>query len=184
MVIIPKHFTDIAGKTFNKLTVIEKIHRDKKHLVWRCKCECGNESFVTSTDLIIGHTKSCGKCQDEIDLAPFKCVYASYIRGAKRRGLSFNLTLEQFVEITSQDCHYCGDKPNQKYTKKGMRGVAIYNGIDRVDNTIGYEIDNVVTCCGYCNFSKGKKTVEEFEEWIDRLCKFRSKKQLSIKEVI
>jgi hypothetical protein len=30
----------------------------------------------------------------------------------------------------------------------------IYNGIDRVDNSIGYEMGNVVTCCVVCNLMK------------------------------
>ena len=38
------------------------------------------------------------------------------------------------------------------------------NGIDRKDNTIGYSFDNCVSCCGDCNYSKGKQDRETFEK--------------------
>ena len=53
---------DLTSQTFGKLTVIEKT--DKKssngHIIWKCKCECGNETEVTGDHLKSGHTKSCG----------------------------------------------------------------------------------------------------------------------------
>ena len=43
------------------LTVI-KLDRVAKNrqCVWRCKCKCGNETTVFSSNLIRGHTLSCG----------------------------------------------------------------------------------------------------------------------------
>ncbi len=37
-----------------------------------------------------------------------------------------------------------------------------YNGIDRKNSTLGYTMDNCVTCCGSCNIMKNKFTEEEF----------------------
>jgi len=37
-------------------------------------------------------------------------------------------------------------------------------GLDRVDNDLGYEPNNVVGCCSYCNAFKSNGTVEEFVE--------------------
>lgn len=43
------------------LTVIEYVGKDKfNNALWRCKCDCGNEIDVTATDLVSGHTRSCG----------------------------------------------------------------------------------------------------------------------------
>lgn len=54
---------DIIGKKFNRLTVIEKTDKTQSgKLLYLCKCDCGGEALVTRTDLIRGHTKSCG-CQ-------------------------------------------------------------------------------------------------------------------------
>jgi hypothetical protein len=55
-----------------------------------------------------------------------------------------NLTKEQFEPIIKQNCYYCGIMQ-----EKG------FNGIDRMDSTKGYEIDNCVSCCTDCNMMKG-----------------------------
>ena len=59
-------------------------------------------------------------------------------------GGSSNLTKEQFETITKQPCYYCGI-----IQEKG------FNGIDRMDSTKCYEIDNCVSCCTECNMMKG-----------------------------
>ena len=54
---------DIVGKKFNHLTVLKKTDkRQSGKILYGCKCDCGNDKicYVTRTDLINGHTKSCG----------------------------------------------------------------------------------------------------------------------------
>lgn len=52
---------DLRGQKFNRLTVIEFSHMDKNNgAVWKCLCDCGNESFVATSQISLGHTKSCG----------------------------------------------------------------------------------------------------------------------------
>lgn len=48
------------------------------------------------------------------------------------------------------------------------------NGIDRVDSSIGYTIQNSVPCCKICNYAKHNLTLEEFTLWLDRLVEFRT----------
>ena len=53
--------TDLTGEKFGMLTVIEKTEkREHNTVVWKCKCDCGNETFVTSRDLIHHRKMSCG----------------------------------------------------------------------------------------------------------------------------
>ncbi len=80
--------------------------------------------------------------------------YSSYKRSARLRGYSFNLTPEQFAKICEQPCHYCGDLDD-------------YNGIDRKDNNIGYELENCLPCCTTCNYAKHELGYDEFI----RLCR-------------
>lgn len=47
------------GQQINMLTLIEPIS-DGGHLKWKCQCECGNYTFVSTSHLNDGHTKSCG----------------------------------------------------------------------------------------------------------------------------
>lgn len=52
---------DLIGKTFGRLKVIAREPNDKDgRAVWKCKCECGNETIVTGKRLLNSSTKSCG----------------------------------------------------------------------------------------------------------------------------
>ena len=52
---------NLAGKKFHRLEVLSLIGKDKaNHAIWKCKCDCGNETNIQSSHLITGHTKSCG----------------------------------------------------------------------------------------------------------------------------
>ena len=58
---------DITGMTFGYLTALEPTDkRDRRDVVWRCQCKCGNIVEFPATRLLIGNTKSCGCLQ--IDL--------------------------------------------------------------------------------------------------------------------
>jgi hypothetical protein len=52
---------DRTGQVFGKLTALEQAGRDtSKKVLWRCECECGNETIVPSGSLVTGNTTSCG----------------------------------------------------------------------------------------------------------------------------
>lgn len=96
-------------------------------------------------------------------------------------GVDFELMQEEFKLLTKQDCHYCGQTPNQilsgKNTKrKGYNGNYIYNGIDRKDNELGYSMVNCLPCCGICNKAKRDLTFEDFNIWILKLLQHQAKK--------
>lgn len=53
---------NLIGKKFGMLTVVEMLEEsDKfKRRMYRCVCECGNETIVPSVSLVTEHTLSCG----------------------------------------------------------------------------------------------------------------------------
>ena len=52
---------NLVGQRFGKLTVIEEYGRTQAQTVlWKCICDCGNETIVRGTCLRNGHTTSCG----------------------------------------------------------------------------------------------------------------------------
>lgn len=52
---------DLVGQRFGSLAVIEDSGtRYCGGVVWRCKCDCGNEKLVSASNLVSGQTKSCG----------------------------------------------------------------------------------------------------------------------------
>lgn len=75
--------------------------------------------------------------------------------GAKRRKLAFTLTFEEYSEIVKNNCYYCNDDIS---TSAG-------SSLDRIDNSLGYHVDNVNPCCGSCNRRRSKSmSAEEFRK--------------------
>lgn len=75
---------------------------------------------------------------------------------AKKRGLDFRLDPLQYRALWGRPCHYCGAKIEKV-------------GIDRVDNTLGYTVENTVPCCWVCNSWKMTFTVDEMKVHLERL---------------
>jgi hypothetical protein len=161
---------DITNMKFGKLTALKPTN--KKHrgnYLWECKCECGNKTEVTVVSLNSGNTKSCG-CMFKFSWgqAALNTLYREYSRSAKKRGYSFELTKEEFEQLTEKNCVYCKVQPSQYYGHKEQHGEYIYNGIDRVDNSKGYVLGNCVPCCGTCNMAKRDLPIDDFLKWLER----------------
>jgi len=56
-----KKAKDLTGQRFGSLVAVRPTDkRQNTFVVWECKCDCGNTTYVTSAALIHGNTKSCG----------------------------------------------------------------------------------------------------------------------------
>ena len=56
---------DLTGQKFGRLTVIKRVESlvqpsGQRKTRWLCKCDCGNEKIIQSSQLKSGMTKSCG----------------------------------------------------------------------------------------------------------------------------
>lgn len=170
---------NLKDKRFGRLVAKEHVGFNKsRNALWRCECDCGNEKVVASRDLQELRTQSCGCYQQEqrgaykklpSGIAAMRALYLHYKRKTKERGIYFNLSVEDFHKITSLDCVYCGTAPAQEQKIKNNTGSYFFNGVDRVDSSIGYVIDNCVPCCWTCNRAKGNLSVKDFKEWIQRV---------------
>ena len=60
------NYESLIGNRFGKLEVIAEAPAKYSKLHWLCKCDCGNETVVSTTGLKSGHTQSCGCFQDEV----------------------------------------------------------------------------------------------------------------------
>ena len=55
---------ELAGQPFGRLLVLDECGRAKDGCVlWKCRCECGNECVVRSSNLRNQHAQSCGCLQ-------------------------------------------------------------------------------------------------------------------------
>ena len=83
--------------------------------------------------------------QYERNKTSLQCQYQIYIKSAKHRNIPFELSIDEYKSTVENPCYYCGCV-NEK------RG---FHGMDRKDNTLSYQIENVVACCPMCNYMKG-----------------------------
>jgi hypothetical protein len=88
-------------------------------------------------------------------------AYTNYKRCAVVKQLSFEFTQEDFITLVKSPCDYCGI-----IQEKG------FNGIDRIDSTIGYVNDNCVSCCAMCNFMKGCLDKDIFRQRVEHIATY------------
>ena len=175
---------DLLGQVFGRLTVIApgsiKVGRTARgHL---CRCACGKEKVITRTSLFSGNANSCGclhkdmlsersiKRGENISVMGPRMVYSRYKANARGRKHTFTLTLEEFTSIIQSPCAYCGMESSIIHKRKTTSYP--HNGVDRIDSSRGYELDNCAPCCFTCNFAKNSMPLGEFRKWITRLIAF------------
>lgn len=153
--------------TFISFTKTRDQHGRQK-IEWQCACECGNITKVNVTKVLRGDKKQCGclkeSLQNSFGLRRYighdrliNEVVSSYRKSANDRNYTFNLTRDRCIELFNQNCTYCNKEPSNhinRTTQVDGEQTFMYNGIDRVDNSIGYEDGNVVSCCFVCNWMK------------------------------
>lgn len=192
-----------VGETFGRLHTIgvsDKRSSGNSRLII-CKCECGKICEIRAARLRMGTTASCGclnkertrkatlKNPGEITLNNME---HDYKKGAKARGLSWNLTKNEFRKIISAKCFWCNSNlsPKNLYvlndgsirkTKYSVNAETIdrawvsVNGIDRINSKNGYTIKNCVPCCSECNFSKSDRSAKQFFDHCKRVVDHLSK---------
>lgn len=175
--VLPANTKDETGKTYGNLIVLGYSHsKDGTH--WHCLCSCGKETIVASHSFRRGMTKSCG-CK-AYDRTPgnklpghgglYNRLIKTYKAHARKRSYLWELTDEEATNLFKGNCFFCNSGPtNFLAPLKHYRDGINYNGIDRRDNEEGYNIENTVSCCKYCNSSKSDRTEKEFLEWASRL---------------
>lgn len=151
-----KKVSDIIGKIYNRLTVVDYLGLGKYHKhYWLCLCGCG-KSIVLNTSRITGHnpTKSCGCLRIE----KLKLNRHNPIRHGH---LINNPRLYRIYQGMKSRCY---NKNNPRYLYYGLKGVvlceewlndvntfvewSLHNGyedgltIDRVNSSSNYTPEN------------------------------------------
>lgn len=164
---MPK-FVDLTGKRFGHLIVTGRLPNIRRNATrFLCQCDCGKTVSRLSSSLKKGLATSCG-CWKSLPNGEgaFRALYRATEFNAYYRKIGWNLTEEFFRWITQQPCHYCGTEPYQIYQPTRKSGGYMFNGIDRVNNDVGYIESNCVPCCGVCNYMKSATPVNDFRDWI------------------
>jgi hypothetical protein len=116
-------------------------------------CFMCESSFVSR----YSNTKVCESCNPsgKHDASSPMVRYAHYKEGAAARGLPFDLSGKEFWSLWQKPCTYCGSEINTI-------------GLDRIDSTKGYSIENVTPCCARCN---EMKMADGLNDWLSHMKK-------------
>lgn len=130
---------NVVGNKYGRLTILAVIPGTHPTRV-RCECDCGNEHVGSQSDIVTGHTQSCGCLQKE--------------RASESNIKDWTGVMSEYgVEFLNQEC--MNDKGQWLWSCKcGVCGNLFVELPARVNN--GH-----VTSCGCAIMSSGERFVED-----------------------
>lgn len=172
---------NLLNQKFGRLTVKKYIGTHGTSAYWECICDCGNKHKADSKCLKNGGVKSCGCLQNDMrkqmqiakrgtGQGPINLLYHKYSWAARKRNLQFDISKEEFKILILSECFYYNSKPIKVlYYENNYYPEILANGIDRIDNDLGYIFKNCVPCCKQCNQAKSNLLVKDFYKWIKKV---------------
>ena len=160
---------DLTGKTFFNLTVLNYSYTKNKSAIWLCKCKCGNEIEVTTTNLKWGYVRSCRECARHFSEGEKEV--AVYIKSIYNR------------EVIENDRSLIAPKEIDIYIPEKHFAIE-YNGLywhsDKIQTSPSYHLQKTKGC-----LEKGIRLLQIYEnEWRDKkdICKSMIASALGIYE--
>ena len=142
------HPKDLVGQQFSRLTVMYKVQSQKGQSRWMTKCICGTEKVIHQSNLIGGHSTSCG----------------CYMRSSARiRNIVHGKSKTPEYSAWYNMVRRCHQPTNQSFADYGARGITVcdtwrtsfetfltdigvrpgrYFMLERIDNNQGYSPEN------------------------------------------
>lgn len=154
-----------------RINGVDKQNCDEGYILKNCVSCCTMCNMMKGTLNEYVFIKRCehilsfnGKNQGEMnyDLFPNhkSASFSEYKHRANNKELPFEITPDEFlIYINNNNCYICGKQPTATHK----------NGIDRVNNTLGYIKENIQSCCSECNYMKNKFDYNEFMNKIENI---------------
>ena len=139
---------NLLGRKFGKLLVVKELTERNNwgSIMWRCKCDCGNETIVNGVSLRNGDIKSCGCYQKEVaskhislvgqrfgrllvleDLGKIKNTKRYYYRCKCDCGKEKNIASDGLKSGRSKSCGcYNRERVIETHTTHGMSNTKAY----------------------------------------------------------
>jgi len=103
---------DITGLTFGRLTALypngHDISPSRKHILWKCICDCGKEVNIRLNNLRSGHAKSCGCIKKEGN-------------HTRKHGMTHTAEYQTWARIKAR----CNNPKHKDFADYGGRGIKI-----------------------------------------------------------
>jgi hypothetical protein len=148
----------------------------RRCVVWKLRCDCGNEYETISEYLTNGNCSSCGCMKKNFHNVPnmsngrTKATISVYFKNiqqnAKRRGYDFCMTQNELLDLFYKQNSKCA-LSNETISFENKTA-----SLDRIDNTKGYSIDNVQWVHRTINFMKNTLLQQDFIQWCHKVSNF------------
>ena len=105
---------NLINKKYNKLVVIGELKEKDKfgNKLWICQCDCGNNTIVSTHNLVSGHKKSCG------------CLHKEVLSNKNtKHGLWGTTIYQKWLDIKKR----CYNSKSKDYKNYGARGITMCN---------------------------------------------------------
>ena len=127
-------YKDLTNKEFGRLTVVKRAEdridkKGKHHIMWECRCACGNTKVVSRNDLTKKNgTKSCG------------CLR---IEKTKERRTKHGLRNTRLYRIWANIKVRCYNPKKDNYSYYGKEGIAMcQEWLNNFENFYKWSIEN------------------------------------------
>lgn len=170
-----KDTNDIVGHRFDRLVVVSfsgYVAGKRRRLGYLCQCDCGSQKVIQRDSLLGENTRSCGclkidflrrdrkRTPESYQNRMRNQTLAAYKANSLRYGRQWSISDERFFELIQHPCNYCGTT-NSNVTRYKSYSFT-YNGLDRIDSSLGYCESNIVPCCKTCNYGKNDMSRDGF----------------------
>jgi hypothetical protein len=136
----------LTGQRFGRLVALESAGTKSGRLVWRFRCDCGNEVVARTYHVLSGASTSCGCFRRAVTVARFT-----------KHGMSHSTEYNIWASMLQR----CENPKHEQYKDYGGRGIAVCKRwhdfakfyadmgqrpdgltLDRIDNSKGYQPSN------------------------------------------
>ena len=131
---------------------LSEFHKGNGKDGYRSECkECTHKDYEKHKARRIAYSKEYEKLYYKTKSGRASYLAHKYKQEDKKYNRDNNIKMKWiFNNIFTSKCIYCGEEDWHKL------------GCDRIDNSIGHIIGNVVPCCKKCNIERQRKPFEEF----------------------
>ena len=146
---INSHWSEKGTENIGKLIKLEYEGETKTLLEWSKQYNLPYQGVrqryfkgkcATAHEVLFGKARVVKEKKERDWLFRTARMFGAYKLSDKKKGFNFDLTLEFMRDEVRKECVYCGCDERV--------------GLDRVDNSLGHVIGNVVPCCYECNCAR------------------------------